>query len=70
MQEVLDRRTGRLSLRRRAHDVPAASGDPNNGYATCRSCGAEVYIGTGMHPNLGVRVEDAEAEALFMRRGW
>lgn len=66
MQKAFDRE-GRPVTRRLPHDVPASTGDPNDGYASCASCGVEVYVGSGLHPNLGVPVEDAEAEVRVLR---
>lgn len=68
MQRTFDRH-GRPVKRRLPHDVPSRTLDPNNGYARCASCGVEVYVGSGLHPNLGVPFEDAEAEAKA-RRGY
>ena len=68
VQEVIDRRTHKLVTRRRPHDVPSGTGDPNNGYATCRACGVEVYVGSGLHPNLGVPLADVDDEVAFLRR--
>lgn len=67
MQQVIGR-DHRLVWRRRPHAVPNGTGNPNNGYARCRECGAEVYVGTGLHQNLNVPLRDAEAEARFLRQ--
>lgn len=68
MQKVYDSRTHRFVERRRPHIVPAGgTRDPNDGYARCEACGEAVYIGTGLHPNLGVPVEQAEYEAAYLR---
>lgn len=67
-QDATDRR-GRRVLRRKPHDAGGPTRDPNNGYAPCIHCGRIVYVGTGIHPNLGCRIEDAEPEAA-QRRGW
>jgi len=68
IQNVPDK-YGRMVKRRRPHDVPTGgTGDPNNGYTRCRSCGVEVYVGSGLHPNLGVPMEQAEEIAAFLRR--
>ncbi len=67
LQETFDR-NGRRVKRYLPHAVPAATHDPNNGYARCQVCGQEVYVGTGLHPNLGVPLDQAEAEAEFLRR--
>ena len=66
MQQRLGR-DGRLVARRLPHDVPDRTGDPNNGYALCASCGQSVYVGTGLHPNLGVPLADVDAELRYLR---
>lgn len=68
MQEVVDARTHLRVMRRRAHILPDATLDPNNGYACCAACGLEVYIGSGLHPNLGVPIAQVVREAAFLRR--
>lgn len=69
MQEVIDPRTHCVVRRRRPHVVPeGGTGDPNNGYAYCSECGAEVYVGTGRHPNLGVPLDQVEAEIAYLRQ--
>jgi len=58
-------------MRRMPHDVPyEGTGDPNNEYAQCSSCGASVYVGSGLHANLVVPMQSAEAEARLRRRGY
>jgi hypothetical protein len=54
------------AMRRRPHVVPTYTMDPNNGYANCTECGELVYVGTGLHPNLGVPLTDAEEEARIL----
>jgi len=66
MQKAFDRE-GRPTARRLPHDVPVGTGDPNNGYALCSSCGVEVYVGSGLHPNLGVPFADVEDELRVLR---
>ena len=66
MQQVIDKRTHRIVTRRRPHDVPDCTLDPDNGYAQCASCGAEVYVGTGLHPNLGVSMDSVDAEVEYL----
>lgn len=68
MQLATDKRTHQTVYRRRPHVVPDGTGDPNNGYATCAVCGCEVYVGTGLHPNLGVPYEYVDAEVAFLNR--
>lgn len=60
-------RSGQLALRRMPHIVPHGTGDSNNGYALCEACGQEVYVGSGLHPNLGVPISQVDAEAAYMR---
>lgn len=66
MQNVFDKH-GMPVRRRRPHDLVDATYDPNNGYAKCSECGREFYVGTGIHPNLGVPYEDAERESAYLR---
>ena len=66
MQRVIVKMTQREVLRRRPHIVPDATFDPNNGYARCESCGTDVYVGTGLHPNLGVPMDQADDEAAYL----
>lgn len=69
MQRVISPRTHQYVSRRLPHVVPdGGTGDPNDGYARCQVCGAQVYVGSGLHPNLGVPMEQAEAESRARRR--
>lgn len=59
-------RAGQWIEARRPHDVPSSSED---GYATCASCGANVYVGQGeMSPIAAQEREGRMARAD--RRGW
>lgn len=67
-QTYYSRRAGRTITAYRPHDVPwAGTGDPNDGYAICSHCGAEVYVGSGLHPNLGVPMDEVDAEIRYLR---
>lgn len=67
-QTYYSRRAGRTIARYLPHVVPDGTGDPNNGYAECEECGQEIYVGTGLHPNLGVPLDDVEAEVAYLRQ--
>ena len=67
--QITTSRDHRPVRRRLPHVVPDSTGDSNNGYARCEACGAEVYVGSGLHPNLGVPMDQADAEANYLRRG-
>ena len=68
MQDVINRRTHMIVQRRRPHVVPDGTGDPNNAYAECEECGQEVYVGTGLHPNLSVPHDQTKTETTYLQR--